>query len=83
MRRAELKKAQTAEAPAQQIATLEQALRDAEQALHVAEAASEQLCLIGSGWKAPDRQPAPPVENRIGLRPRRPEQTRTPCRHTE
>ncbi len=43
MRRAELKKAQTAEAPAQQIATLEQALRDAEQALHVAEAASEQL----------------------------------------
>ncbi|QXZ15687.1 electron transport complex subunit RsxB [Pseudomonas sp. AO-1] len=42
MRRAELKKAQTAEAPAQQIATLEQALRDAEQALHVAEAASEQ-----------------------------------------
>ena len=42
MRRAELKKAQTAEVPAQQIATLEQALRDAEQALHVAEAASEQ-----------------------------------------
>ncbi|MGP6461271.1 RnfABCDGE type electron transport complex subunit B [Pseudomonas parakoreensis] len=42
MRRAELKKAQTAEAPAHQIATLEQALRDAEQALHVAEAASEQ-----------------------------------------
>ena len=43
MRRAELKKAQTAEAPAEQIATLEQALRDAEQALHAAETASEQL----------------------------------------
>jgi electron transport complex protein RnfB len=42
MRRAELKKAQTAEAPPEQIATLEQALRDAEQALHAAEAASEQ-----------------------------------------
>ncbi|MGX9380761.1 electron transport complex subunit RsxB [Pseudomonas sp. JQ36] len=42
MRRAELKKAQTAEAPAEQIATLEQALRDAEQALHAAETASEQ-----------------------------------------
>lgn len=42
MRRAELKKAQTAEAPTEQIATLEQALRDAEQALHAAEAASEQ-----------------------------------------
>jgi len=42
MRRAELKKAQTAEAPADQIATLEQALRDAEQALHAAEASSEQ-----------------------------------------
>ncbi|MFJ3010212.1 electron transport complex subunit RsxB [Pseudomonas fluorescens] len=42
MRRAELKKAQTAEAPAEQIATLEQALHDAEQALHAAEAASEQ-----------------------------------------
>ena len=42
MRRAELKKAQTAEAPPEQIATLEQALLDAEQALHAAEAASEQ-----------------------------------------
>ncbi|WDR33935.1 electron transport complex subunit RsxB [Pseudomonas serboccidentalis] len=42
MRRAELKKAQTAEAPPEQIATLEQALRDAQQALHAAEAASEQ-----------------------------------------
>jgi len=42
MRRAELKKAQTAEAPTAQIATLEQALRDAEQALHAAEAASDQ-----------------------------------------
>ncbi len=42
MRRAELKKAQTAEAPTEQIATLEQALRDAEQALHAAEAASDQ-----------------------------------------
>ncbi|HEX4548464.1 RnfABCDGE type electron transport complex subunit B [Pseudomonas sp.] len=43
MRRAELKKAQTAEAPPEQIATLEQALRDAEQALHAAEASSEQV----------------------------------------
>ncbi|MDR9863190.1 electron transport complex subunit RsxB [Pseudomonas baetica] len=42
MRRAELKKAQTAEAPTEQIATLEQALRDAEQALHAAEASSDQ-----------------------------------------
>ena len=42
MRRAELKKAQTVEAPTEQIATLEQALRDAEQALHAAEAASDQ-----------------------------------------
>ncbi|KAE9639116.1 electron transport complex subunit RsxB [Pseudomonas sp. PB106] len=42
MRRAELKKAQTAEAAPEQIAPLEQALRDAEQALHDAEAASEQ-----------------------------------------
>ena len=42
MRRAELKKAQTAETPTEQIATLEQALRDAEQALHAAEAASDQ-----------------------------------------
>ncbi|MHA3736789.1 electron transport complex subunit RsxB [Pseudomonas sp. Eth.TT006] len=42
MRRAELKKAQTAEAPPEQLATLQQALRDAEQALHTAEAASEQ-----------------------------------------
>lgn len=42
MRRAELKKAKTAEAPTEQIATLEQALRDAEQALHAAEAASDQ-----------------------------------------
>lgn len=42
MRRAELKKAQTAEAPTEQIATLEHALRDAEQALHAAEASSDQ-----------------------------------------
>ncbi|PCR97885.1 electron transport complex subunit RsxB [Pseudomonas fluorescens] len=42
MRRAELKKAQTAEAPPEQIAALEQALRDAEQALHDAEATSDQ-----------------------------------------
>ncbi|WP_095190443.1 electron transport complex subunit RsxB [Pseudomonas sp. Irchel 3E19] len=42
MRRAELKKAQTVEAPTEQIATLEQALRDAEQALHAAEASSDQ-----------------------------------------
>ena len=42
MRRAELKKAQTAETPTEQIATLEQALRDAEQARHAAEAASDQ-----------------------------------------
>ncbi len=42
MRRAELKKAQTVEAPTAQIATLEQALRDAEEALHAAEAASDQ-----------------------------------------
>jgi electron transport complex protein RnfB len=42
MRRAELKKAQTAEAAPEQIAALEQALRDAEQALHAAEATSDQ-----------------------------------------
>ncbi|PKA67534.1 electron transport complex protein RnfB [Pseudomonas baetica] len=42
MRRAELKKVQTAEAPTEQIATLEQALRDAEQALHAAESSSDQ-----------------------------------------
>jgi electron transport complex protein RnfB len=42
MRRAELKKAQTAEAAPEQIATLEHALRDAEQALHDAEATSDQ-----------------------------------------
>lgn len=42
MRRAELKKAQTAEAPPAEIAALEQALRDAEQALHSAEDASDQ-----------------------------------------
>ncbi|WP_085684492.1 MULTISPECIES: electron transport complex subunit RsxB [unclassified Pseudomonas] len=42
MRRAELKKAQTAEAPPTEIALLEQSLRDAEQALHSAEAASDQ-----------------------------------------
>lgn len=42
MRRAELKKAQTAEAAPEQIAALEQALRDAEQALHDAEATSDQ-----------------------------------------
>ncbi|WP_236193567.1 electron transport complex subunit RsxB [Pseudomonas glycinae] len=42
MRRAELKKAQNAEAPPAEIAALEQALRDAEQALHSAEASSDQ-----------------------------------------
>lgn len=42
MRRAELKKAQTAEASPEQIAALEQTLRDAEQALHDAEATSDQ-----------------------------------------
>ncbi|WP_085636550.1 MULTISPECIES: electron transport complex subunit RsxB [unclassified Pseudomonas] len=42
MRRAELKKAQAADAPPQEIAVLEQALRDAEQALHAAEDASGQ-----------------------------------------
>jgi len=42
MRRAELKKAQTAEAAPEQIAALEHALRDAEQALHDAEATSDQ-----------------------------------------
>ena len=42
MRRAELKKAQTAEAPPAEIAALEQALRDAERALHNAEATSDQ-----------------------------------------
>ena len=42
MRRAELKKAQTAEASPEQIAALEHALRDAEQALHDAEATSDQ-----------------------------------------
>ena len=42
MRRAELKKAQTLQAPAEQIETLERALSEAEQALHAAEALSEQ-----------------------------------------
>ncbi|TWD45578.1 electron transport complex subunit RsxB [Pseudomonas sp. SJZ131] len=42
MRRAELKKAQTNEAPAEQIQALQQALENAEQALHAAEAVSEQ-----------------------------------------
>ncbi|WP_159815389.1 electron transport complex subunit RsxB [Pseudomonas sp. 18058] len=42
MRRAELKKAQTAEASPEQIAALEHALRDAEQALQDAEATSDQ-----------------------------------------
>jgi electron transport complex protein RnfB len=42
MCRAELKKAQTAEAAPEQIAALEHALRDAEQALHDAEATSDQ-----------------------------------------
>ncbi|QJI44507.1 electron transport complex subunit RsxB [Pseudomonas sp. ADAK2] len=42
MRRAELKKAQTSEAPAQQIEALERALKNAEQALHEAEAVSDQ-----------------------------------------
>ncbi|RON18224.1 electron transporter RnfB [Pseudomonas brassicacearum] len=42
MRRAELKKAQTNEAPAEQIEALQRALNEAEQALHAAEAASEQ-----------------------------------------
>ncbi|MCX2544632.1 electron transport complex subunit RsxB [Pseudomonas sp. COW5] len=59
MRRAELKKAQTAEAPPQQIAALEQALRDAEQALHDAEAASDQ--------PAPDlvRVEKRPIDNQL------------------
>ncbi len=42
MRRAELKKAQTAEAPTEQISALEHALKNAEQALHDAEAVSDQ-----------------------------------------
>ena len=42
MRRAELKKAQTLQAPAEQIETLERALSEAEQALHATEALSEQ-----------------------------------------
>ena len=42
MRRAELKKAQTHHAPAEQIETLERALSEAEQALHAAEALSGQ-----------------------------------------
>jgi Na+-translocating ferredoxin:NAD+ oxidoreductase subunit B len=42
MRRAELKKAQTAEAPTEQINALEHALKNAEQALHDAEAVSDQ-----------------------------------------
>lgn len=42
MRRAELKKAQTSEAPTQQIEALEKALKSAEQALHEAEAVSDQ-----------------------------------------
>jgi electron transport complex protein RnfB len=42
MRRAELKKAQTSEAPTEQIEALEHALKNAEQALHEAEAVSEQ-----------------------------------------
>jgi electron transport complex protein RnfB len=42
MRRAELKKAQAADAAPEHIVTLEQALRDAEQALHAAEASSDQ-----------------------------------------
>ncbi|MBD9614077.1 electron transport complex subunit RsxB [Pseudomonas sp. PDM02] len=42
MRRAELKKAQTSDAPAEQIEALERALGDAEKALHAAETASEQ-----------------------------------------
>ncbi|WP_285420481.1 electron transport complex subunit RsxB [Pseudomonas sp. efr-133-TYG-5] len=42
MRRAELKKAQAAEAAPEQLAPLEQALREAEQALHAAEGASAQ-----------------------------------------
>ncbi|WP_248739247.1 electron transport complex subunit RsxB [Pseudomonas sp. MWU12-2029] len=59
MRRAELKKAQTAEAPPEQIAVLEQALRDAEQALHAAEAASDQ--------PAPDlvRVEKRPIDNQL------------------
>ncbi|OLF51648.1 electron transport complex subunit RsxB [Pseudomonas chlororaphis] len=42
MRRAELKKAQDGQACAEQLASLAQALKDAEQALHAAEAASGQ-----------------------------------------
>ncbi|PMY70185.1 MULTISPECIES: electron transport complex subunit RsxB [Pseudomonas] len=40
MRRAELKKAQANQAPAEQLASLQQALKDAEQALHATEEAS-------------------------------------------
>jgi electron transport complex protein RnfB len=42
MRRAELKKAQTSEAPAEQIEALQRALGEAEHALHAAEAESDQ-----------------------------------------
>lgn len=42
MRRAELKKAQDSQAPAEQLTSLEQALKDAEQALHATEEASGQ-----------------------------------------
>lgn len=42
MRRAELKKAQDSQAPAEQLASLQQALKDAEQALHATEEASGQ-----------------------------------------
>ncbi|MNZ78525.1 hypothetical protein D3C78_971020 [compost metagenome] len=42
MRRAELKKAQAGDAPAEQLAALGEALNQAEQALHAAENASEK-----------------------------------------
>jgi electron transport complex protein RnfB len=42
MRRAELKKAQASEAPAEQIEALQRALGEAEHALHAAEATSDQ-----------------------------------------
>jgi electron transport complex protein RnfB len=61
MRRAELKKAQTAEASPEQIAALEHALRDAEQALHDAEQALHDA-------EATSDQPAPDLV-RVEKRP--------------
>ncbi|AZC33075.1 Electron transport complex protein RnfB [Pseudomonas chlororaphis subsp. piscium] len=58
-RRAELKKAQDSQAPAEQLASLEQALKDAEQALHAAEDTS--------GKPAPDlvRVEKRPIDARL------------------